>query len=75
MQALFCYGDEGKLTACLHASKFDDRNRRINANTIRINWFFEKIDNGLDFDSFVQTKGMKKRFNDFKHRIVEEIKY
>ena len=31
--------------------------------------FFKKIDEGLEFDSFVQTKGMKKRFNDFKHRI------
>ena len=31
--------------------------------------FFDKIDEGLDFNSFVQTKGMKKRFNDFKHRI------
>lgn len=31
--------------------------------------FLKKIDEGLEFDSFVQTKGMKKRFNDFKHRI------
>lgn len=31
--------------------------------------FFEEIDAGLDFDSFMQNKKLKKRLNDFKHRI------
>lgn len=31
--------------------------------------FFEEIENGLDFDLFIQNKKLKKRLNDFKHRI------
>ena len=31
--------------------------------------FFNEIDNGLDFDHFMNDKRLKKRFNDFKHRI------
>lgn len=31
--------------------------------------FFEEIENGLDLDSFMENKKLKKRLNDFKHRI------
>lgn len=31
--------------------------------------FFEEIEDGLNFDSFMQSKKLKKRLNDFKHRI------
>jgi hypothetical protein len=31
--------------------------------------FFDRIDDGLDFDYFTNNNKRKKRFNDFKHRI------
>lgn len=31
--------------------------------------FFKEIDNGLDFNHFMTDKRLKKRFNDYKHRI------
>ena len=31
--------------------------------------FFEEIENRLDLDSFMENKKLKKRLNDFKHRI------
>lgn len=31
--------------------------------------FFHEIDNGLDFDYFNSNRKLKKRFNDFKHRM------
>lgn len=31
--------------------------------------FFEEIENGLDFACFIHNKRLKKRLNDFKHRI------
>ncbi len=31
--------------------------------------FFERIDNGLDFDYFINNSKLKRRFHDFKHRI------
>ena len=31
--------------------------------------FFEEIENGLDLDSFMENKKLKRRLNDFKHRI------
>lgn len=36
---------------------------------IRNTEFFRKIDEGLDFETFIENKRTKKRFHDFKHRI------
>lgn len=42
---------------------------RIRNGKISKTKFFEEIENGLDLDSFMENKKLKKRLNDFKHRI------
>ncbi len=42
--------------------------QHIDGKISKIN-FFKEIESGLDFDVFMQKKNMKKRLNDFKHRI------
>lgn len=42
--------------------------QHINGKISKMN-FFEEIHAGLDFNYFMIDKKMKKRFNDFKHRI------
>lgn len=42
--------------------------QHINGKISKTN-FFQAIDNGLDFQNFIQNPKTKKRFNDFKHRI------